>query len=91
MFGTSGRFGEMVREGYPMVWHPGEVRFSDRRCATGGGCSACWSPTGRGVPCPEYEMVKGDQGWRIDGVRRAQEGAAGRVTGRRPPEWLTGR
>ena len=29
MFGTPGRFGEMVREGYPMVWRPGEVRFSD--------------------------------------------------------------
>ena len=23
LFGTADRFGEMVREGYPMVWHPG--------------------------------------------------------------------
>ena len=26
----------------------------------------------------EYEMLQGDQGWRIDGVRLLQEGAAGR-------------
>ena len=27
MFGTPDRFGAMVRNGYPMVWRPGEVRF----------------------------------------------------------------
>ena len=25
----------------------------------------------------EYEMVQGEQGWRIDGVRLLEEGAAG--------------
>ena len=25
----------------------------------------------------EYEMVEGEQGWRIDGVRVLEEGAAG--------------
>ena len=28
MFGTPDRFGRMVREGYPMVWRPGGVRFA---------------------------------------------------------------
>ena len=28
MFGDSVRFGRMVREGYPMVWRPSDVRFS---------------------------------------------------------------
>lgn len=31
MFGTPERFGQMVREGYPMVWRPGEVRYLELR------------------------------------------------------------
>lgn len=27
MFGTPDRFGTMVRSGYPMVWHPADLRF----------------------------------------------------------------
>ncbi|WP_425071316.1 DUF4864 domain-containing protein [Sagittula sp. S175] len=27
MFGTPDRFGAMVKNGYPMVWRPGDVRF----------------------------------------------------------------
>ena len=36
MFGSPGRFGEMVREGYPMVWHPRDVRFLDAVTEGGG-------------------------------------------------------
>ncbi len=28
MFGSPAQFGEMVQNGYPMVWRPAEVRFS---------------------------------------------------------------
>ncbi len=27
MFGSSQRFGQMVRQGYPMVWRPADVRY----------------------------------------------------------------
>lgn len=30
-FGTPDRFGAMVRNGYPMVWRPGDVRFGALR------------------------------------------------------------
>jgi hypothetical protein len=29
MFGSSERFGDMVRQGYPMVYRPGSLRFLD--------------------------------------------------------------
>ncbi len=78
MFGTPDRFGQMVRDGYPMVWRPGEVRFSDlsrrdgrtlqRMVVTGGAGS---------VYVLEYEMIQDDEGWLIDGVRILDEEAVG--------------
>ena len=78
MFGTPGRFGAMVREGYPMVWRPGEVRFAD--LAERGGRTlqrVLVTDTAGVLYVLEYEMVEGEQGWRIDGVRVLEEGAAG--------------
>ena len=78
MFGTPGRFGAMVREGYPMVWRPGEVRFTD--LAERGGRilqRVLVTDTAGALYVLEYEMVEGEQGWRIDGVRVLEEGAAG--------------
>ena len=43
IFGSPERFGAMVREGYPMVWRPGDLRFRELR--EGGGaerCRGCW-------------------------------------------------
>ena len=78
MFGTPGRFGEMVREGYPMVWHPGEVRFSGLSERDGRTLQRVLVTDRAGAfHVLEYEMLRGDQGWRIDGVRLLQEGAAG--------------
>ena len=43
MFGSPARFGAMVREGYPMVRRPRDVRFLEavpsRRARR---CRACW-------------------------------------------------
>ena len=78
MFGTPGRFGAMVREGYPMVWRPGEVRFSDLGERDGRTVQRVLVTDAAGALFVlEYEMVPGEQGWRIDGVRVLQEGAAG--------------
>ena len=78
MFGTPGRFGAMVREGYPMVWRPGEVRFAD--LAERGGRTlqrVLVTDAAGALYVLEYEMVQDAQGWRIDGVRVLEEGAAG--------------
>ena len=78
IFGTPGRFGAMVREGYPMVWRPGEVRFAD--LAERGGRTlqrVLVTDTAGALYVLEYEMVQDGQGWRIDGVRVLDEGAAG--------------
>lgn len=78
MFGTPRRFGAMVREGYPMVLHPGEVRFSDLAERDGRTVQRVLVTDRAGaLHVLEYEMVQGAQGWRIDGVRLVQEGAAG--------------
>lgn len=73
MFGTSERFGQMVRNGYPMVWRPGEVRFLELR-ETGG---ALWQKVlirdqaGR-LHVLDYQMIPGEGGWRINGVQILQ-------------------
>ena len=78
MFGTSARFGQMVREGYPMVWRPGEVRFSGLEESDGRTLQRVLVTDEAGAfYVLEYEMQPGEQGWRIDGVRLLQEGAAG--------------
>jgi hypothetical protein len=78
MFGTSERFGQMVREGYPMVWRPGEVRFSDLDLRDGRTVQRVLVTDGAGaLTVLEYDMVEGKQGWRIDGVRVLREGEVG--------------
>lgn len=73
-FGTPERFGAMVRQGYPMVWRPGAVRYLDLGDPPGGA-------TGRQRQIVEitdragqtfrleYSMQQTPEGWRIDGVR----------------------
>ena len=78
MFGTSERFGQMVREGYPMVWRPGEVRFSDLDLRDGRTVQRVLVTDGAGaLTVLEYDMVEGELGWRIDGVRVLREGEVG--------------
>jgi hypothetical protein len=69
-FGTPERFGQMVREGYPMVWSPSEVTFLDMREIGG----KLWQEVllrdaaGKGW-IAEYELVEVDGALRINGVR----------------------
>lgn len=78
MFGTPDRFGRMVREGYPMVWHPGDVRFSDLGERDGRTVQRMLvTDTAGALFVLEYEMVPGEQGWRIDGVRVLRDGDVG--------------
>ncbi|SEO04082.1 protein of unknown function [Salinihabitans flavidus] len=70
LFGTAERFGAMVRQGYPMVWRPGEVRYLNLREIGG----ALWQKVlirdraGR-THLLDYQMVEGENGWKINAVQ----------------------
>ncbi|MBI1219302.1 MAG: DUF4864 domain-containing protein [Rhodobacteraceae bacterium] len=70
MFGTPENFGEMVKQGYPMVWHPSGVKYLALRDVAGG----LWqrimvTDAGGRVWMLDYRMVQVDGAWRIDGVQ----------------------
>ena len=70
MFRTPGNFGAMVRNGYPMVWRPGEVRFGVLEDRDDGLWQRVYitdeAGTGHAL---EYRMTEVDGRWRISGVR----------------------
>ncbi|GAW32983.1 hypothetical protein RA2_00018 [Roseovarius sp. A-2] len=77
-FDTPEGFGRMVREGYPMVWRPSDVTFLEAEVIAG----KLWQsvllrgPAGK-FWIVEYEMVKREDGLKINGVRvRLAPGAA---------------
>jgi len=78
MFGTPERFGAMVRNGYPMVWRPSDVRFLELRNVAGG----LWQrvmvtdQAGR-VHLLDYQMIETAEGWQINGVQLLPEVAVG--------------
>jgi hypothetical protein len=69
-FGTPETFGQMVRDGYPMVWRPTDITFLEAREIGG----KLWQEVllrdaaGRGW-IAEYEMVEIGGQMRINGVR----------------------
>ena len=76
IFGTPENFGTMVRQGYPMVWRPADVQFLELEDIDG----ALWQSVmikdqaGR-LHVLEYQMVKGETGWKINAVRFREEPA----------------
>ncbi len=78
LFGTSERFGAMVRSGYPMVWRPADVRFSDLQERGGRTVQDVLVIDQAGAPhLLEYEMIETEAGWQIDGVRVRRAGDVG--------------
>ena len=71
LFGTPDRFGEMVRNGYPEVWQPGDVRLGERREIAG----RLWQKVlvedsaGR-IHLFDYQMIEHEGAWRINAVQR---------------------
>ena len=80
MFGTSDRFGTMVEGGYPMVWHPADVRFLNLTEAHGALWQMVLVKDTDGVwHRLAYRMEPGGAGgWSISGVEilRAPETGA---------------
>lgn len=78
LFGTPSRFGEMVRNGYPMVWRPSDVRFSSLVTRDGQMVQSVLVRDAAGaLHVLDYEMILGEDGWRINGVRLRRPGDAG--------------
>jgi hypothetical protein len=70
IFGTSERFGSMVRQGYPMVWRPGSVRYLDLEDRGGLLFQKVLITDAQGRPhLLEYQMIETAEGWQINGVR----------------------
>lgn len=79
IFGTPQRFGQMVRDGYPMVWRPSDVEFLEAEQIGEALVQDVLIRDAEGVLYEvEYEMIQGEDGWKINGVRvkRAPEGLA---------------
>lgn len=69
MFQTSENFGRMVRQGYPMVWRPRDIRFLDLREMSGGFAQVVQVRDGTGrAHFLRYYMVEVEGRWRIGGV-----------------------
>lgn len=70
MFGNSDRFGQMVRNGYPMVWRPGDVKYLELRDISG----SLWQKVlirdqQGGTHVLDYQMIQTSEGWKINGVQ----------------------
>ena len=70
LFGTSEAFGKMVREGYPMVWHPSAVEMQELRFIGGAFWQRVRVTDGKGQSyLMDYQMVEGPDGWLINAVQ----------------------
>ena len=70
IFGTPENFGTMVRQGYPMVWRPSDVRFLDLEDLGVRKLQRVQILDQAGVPyIAEYEMIETADGWQINGLR----------------------
>ncbi len=77
IFGTSERFGQMVRQGFPMVWRPADVRFLDLRDEAGRLIQRVMIRDGAGqVHLLDYQMIQTEKGWQINGVALVNDGDA---------------
>lgn len=78
MFGSAERFGAMVRQGYPMVHRPGELRFLELREEGGRLRQKIMLRDADGaLHLLEYSMIEVGGGWQIDGVELLQAGGVG--------------
>ncbi len=78
IFGTAENFGAMVKQGYPMVYHPSAVRMLELRRVAGN----LWQrvmvtdDSGR-THMLDYQMLETPEGWQINGVQLLPEAGVG--------------
>jgi hypothetical protein len=69
-FRTPEVFGQMVTQGYPMVWRPGDVRYLELREEGGSHWQKVMITDQAGrVHILQYRMIDTPEGWRINGVQ----------------------
>lgn len=70
LFGTPDNFGRMVRQGYPMVHRPGEVKMLDLREVAGNLWQRVMITDQQGrTHLLDYQMIETPDGWQINGVQ----------------------
>jgi hypothetical protein len=70
LFGTSERFGQMVQQGYPMVYRPADVIMLDQRQIGPSVIQRVQIRDAFGrVHLLDYQMVAAENGWQINGVQ----------------------
>lgn len=69
LFRNPANFGQMVRDGYPMVWRPGAVRYLGLRDENGQLWQRVMITDADGaVHMLDYQMLSVGDDWRINGV-----------------------
>ena len=77
MFQTPENFGMMVRQGYPMVWRPADVRFLELREIAGAWWQKVMITDAQGTAyILDYQMIQTENGWKINGVQVLDSAAA---------------
>lgn len=70
LFGTSDNFGMMVRNGYPMVHRPADVKMLELREVAGNLWQRVMITDQQGrTHILDYQMVETAEGWQINGVQ----------------------
>ena len=70
LFGTPDNFGAMVKQGYPMVWHPAQVDMMDLRTVGGALWQRVRVTDAKGQSyLLDYQMVESPAGWLINAVQ----------------------
>lgn len=70
IFGTAENFGAMVKNGYPMVWRPGTVKYLGLRMVAGGLYQKVAITDQAGaIHVLEYEMIPVGDSYVIGGVQ----------------------
>lgn len=70
LFGTPENFGLMVRQGYPMVHRPADVKMLDLRTVDGRLWQRVMITDQQGrTHMLDYQMIETAEGWQINGVQ----------------------
>jgi hypothetical protein len=78
MFRTPDNFGQMVRNGFPMVWRPSDVRFLELRDIAGAQWQKVMIADAAGaIHFLDYQMIPTESGWKINGVQFLKSTGAG--------------
>jgi ketosteroid isomerase-like protein len=78
LFGTADRFGQMVQQGYPMVYRPADVTMLDQRVQGDTTIQRVRIRDASGqTHVLDYQMTPSDGGWQINGVQFVRQLDAG--------------